>query len=105
SSSRILGSRTARDAEACRDALTPGVGRDADPGNSLEDHRRDEARILRMAVAHDDRELVAADPGGRIAAADDLAQDRADASQQLVTDGMPGGVVHHLEVVEVDEQD
>ncbi len=49
-------------------------------------------------------ELVAADPAEHQSIGDDLAQPPGDLHQQLVAGGMPPGVVHQLEAVEVHEQ-
>ena len=55
-------------------------------------------------VLEQDRELVAAEAGGGVAAADSTADPVGDGLQELVADGMAEGVVDRLEVVEVDEQ-
>ena len=56
-------------------------------------------------VLEQDRELVPAQPRGRVAGPQAAAQPPGDARQQLVAGGVPQGVVDRLEVVEVEEQD
>ena len=52
----------------------------------------------------DERELVPAEPGQGVAAADDPAEPAGDAAQQRVPGRVPERVVDVLEVVEIDEQ-
>ncbi len=56
-------------------------------------------------VLDQDDELVAAHPGHRVDRADRLAQARRHRPEQLVANVVAGGVVHGLEMVEVEEHD
>ena len=56
-------------------------------------------------VLHQQRELVAAEPGRGVGLPHDLGQPDARRHQELVADAVPHGVVGHLEVVQVHEQD
>ena len=55
-------------------------------------------------VGAEQGELVAAEAGQGVAAAQDLGQASGDRAQQLVADGVSVGVVHELEVVDVQEE-
>ena len=58
-----------------------------------------------VTILDEDRELVAAEPGDRVAGPDRPAEPFRDPDHQFVADRMPEGVVDRLEVVEVDEHD
>ena len=63
------------------------------------------ARPRRVDVVEQDRELVAAEPGDRVAGPQVAASSRrAKRDQQLVADGVAEAVVDELEAVEVEEQ-
>ncbi len=57
--------------------------------------------VGRRALREQDAELVAAEARERIALAQLAAHDRRDLPDQLVTGGMPAGIVHHFELVQV----
>ena len=61
------------------------------------------ARALRLALQ--DGKLVAAEATDQIRSAHRLAQAPGDAFQELIADGVPVGVVHILELVEIDPVD
>ena len=56
-----------------------------------------------LVADHEHGELVAAEPGDDVVAADRVHEPGRDAAQQLVADRVPERVVDALEVVEVDE--
>ena len=60
--------------------------------------------VLVRHVFDEDRELVAAHPGGGIGGTKASPESVRDGDQQHVTGGVPETVVHGLELVEVDEQ-
>ena len=55
------------------------------------------------ALAHDD-ELVATEPSDRIRGSDRTDQAARDSDEQRVADAVTEAVVHHLEMVDVDEE-
>ena len=55
-------------------------------------------------IPEEDRELVAADPGGQVAGPQRRLDALADGRQERVAGGVAEGVVDDLEVVEVEEQ-
>ena len=55
-------------------------------------------------MRQEDRELVAADPEHPVGGSKLPAEDAAHLDEQIVSDGVTGGVVDGLEVVDVDEQ-
>ena len=59
---------------------------------------------LGLAVAQDDRELVAAEPRDEVELADALPQQPADVGDELVADRVAEAVVDDLEAVEVEHQ-
>ena len=61
----------------------------------------EDVRAVLVGVRGEDRELLAADPGGGVPAALALLERVADRPQHLVAGGVPELVVHLLEVVEV----
>ena len=68
---------------------------------ALADRRGD---LRRLDVLEQDRELVAAEPAGRVAGPDDRPDPLGDDLERPVALGVPEPVVQVLEVVEVDEQ-
>src|SRR5438552_11622633 len=56
-------------------------------------------------ILDEDRELVAAEPGGGVGGSERRRDAAGRCREDLVATGMPMGVVQALEVVEVDEQD
>ena len=63
------------------------------------------AVVVVLDVLEQDAELVAAEPGRRVAVAQAAAQPGRHLPEQRVAGGVPEAVVDGLEVVEVDEQD
>ncbi len=95
--------RALRDADARADGQRVAV--DLDGRLERREHLRRDPLALRGAAVQDEHgELVAADPAGHGVAGRD-ADARADRLEQPVADEVPAGVVHDLEVVEVDEQE
>ena len=74
--------------------------------SALQRSARDLLGFLGSAMSLEEHaELVAAEPGARVAAAAGMPSSRAaDADEQLVAGGVAEAVVDGLEVVEVDEQ-
>ena len=62
------------------------------------------ASLMSPDVVGEDRELVAPEPGERVAPAQSLLEPPADRDQELVAGGVPQAVVDDLEAVEVEEQ-
>ena len=62
---------------------------------------RDLPRLLERAPHQQQREFIAADASRRVRIAHRLLDDRGDLAQHIVAGGMPAGVVHHLEPVEI----
>ena len=96
-----------------------GIERDADARLQLHGHAAERERAAQGVLqAHrqldhgaavgyaveQDRELVAAEPGERVAAAQDGLQAARDLDQQLVAVVVPERVVDLLEAIEVDQQ-
>jgi len=70
----------------------------------LDDAGRDGSRLGRRVDPLDqDDELIAAEARHRVARAHKTRQAATDLHQQLITRGVAKGVVHHLEVVEIEE--
>ena len=84
------------------DARTHGERRAQRLGDAL--GHADRVPLARHVLAQH-RELVAAQPRGRVARAQDARETRGDRAQELVAGGMPEGVVDRLEAIEVEEQD
>ena len=61
-------------------------------------------RFLHVGTRPDDRELVATDPEEMVLIAEDLAHRAGESLDHRVARRVPVGVVHSLEVVEVDHQ-
>ena len=89
-----------------------GTGADVvDPALPVEAHGADAGDELfgdglglhQIAVAQQQGEFVAADPRHGIRAAQGVPQQGAQFAQQQIAGGMAGGVVDHLEAIEVDE--
>ena len=78
---------------------------EAEAGDHLAQLLRDLARLGQVAVRHQHAELVAAEAPERVVGAQLGLQQRAELPQQLVARGVPAGVVHHLELVEVEEHE
>jgi hypothetical protein len=105
--------------QVLRELVRRGAQRDADAGGGEELEPADAdrcrqrpldplghaRRVARVGDAlEEQRELVAAEPGYHVAAADALLEPAGDRDEQLVAGVMADAVVHHLEVVEVDEE-
>ena len=69
--------------------------------HGLQNLARDTGRLLQIHVGQENREFVAADTGDEIALAQHATQAVGELPQELVTRGVPTGIVHHLEAVEV----
>jgi len=61
--------------------------------------------LLGRDAGDEEGELVAAQPGDRVALSDVLLDALRDLTEELVPDGMAEGVVDDLEAVEVEEED
>ena len=110
SASRSISSAVSSPAAAQRDADARGhealLALDHDRrvergGDAVGDAGRDG---LVVDARQEDRELVAAEAGDRVAGAQRVAQPLGDDDQQLVAGGVPERVVDDLELVEVDEE-
>ena len=96
---RGRGSHAARECEAPgKDTRRPGLeaGGEQAVGHHL--------RVDRVAVGEEDGEIVAPDPEQPVGRSELQAEDAAHLGQQVVTDGVAGGVVDGLEVVDVEEE-
>ena len=91
----------------------PDAGRDPDRAvpdrklgvaDRLRELRGDHLRSLQIGLGQQHAELVAADPGERVAAADASGERRAHGADQVVADLVTQRVVDPLEVVQVDEE-
>ena len=83
---------------ACRSSSSGSAERVEDPLGGLD------RRLQIVDVLEQDRELVAAEPGGGVGRADARRDALRHLEQHPVADGVPEAVVDGLEVVEVDEQ-
>ena len=94
--------RRQRNADAGADFDVVAVDRigSADRGDQPFRETRGVARDVRDAL--DDGELVAAEPGDRVAFAGDRFDLRGDFPQQLVAKRVPEGVVDHFEMIQVE---
>ena len=72
-------------------------------GKALQRALREQQRFGFVGVFQQDGELVAAQPGNRVALAHAAAEALGDGSQQLVARGVTEAVVDRLEVVDVDQ--
>ena len=70
-----------------------------------EDALGDPVQLLGAGAVEEHGELVAADVRHRVAGPDQATEPVGDADEQLVADAVTEGVVHRLEVVEVDDHD
>jgi len=70
----------------------------------IENLLRQLRRVFGIDAAGQDDELVPAEAGDGVAAAQDAFQPGADGLQQFVADGMTQGVVDDLEAVEIEEK-
>jgi hypothetical protein len=94
-----------RDADAAADEGVAVLERER-LRQRLEQALRDGDRVVRAAdVLADEDELVAAEAGGHLVAADGRAQALGDRQQEAVAGVVAEAVVDDLEAVEVDEQD
>ena len=95
-----------RDADARRDGERPVLGPDLERRLQLcEDPRRHEAAPRREPVVlEQDHELVAAQASDGVALPHRVLQPVAHGLEELVADGVAEGVVHILEVVEIDDE-
>ena len=89
-------------------ASTSSVASAAEKLRCSASRRRSATTSASLAVVHGRQqhgELVPAEAGERVPAADHFAEPQRDLAQQLVAVGVPKRVVDLLEAVEVDEQD
>ena len=96
--------RAVGDADAAADPDRP-LGQDERRFERRQDAGGDDRGVLLVDVVEQDRELVAAEPAGRVLGADRGEQALGDHRQDRVRLDVAERVVDGLEVVEVDEQD
>ena len=82
---------TLPDEAVIADRLTQGIG--------------DAQRLLERAIGEQNPELVAAEPGERIARAHARLQHAGDLPQQLIPGGVPAGIVDQFELIEIEIQE
>ena len=97
---RVLGA----ECEPDRDGH-PADTREVDACQTALDSFGDATRVLTVAVVHDDRKLLAAEPADDVLGPDDRTQRFREEAQQLVADCVPVDVVDLLEVVDVEHEE
>ena len=92
-----------------RDDYNPNAGNDLDelvhpdwPCNGVPRRIRGRQRGRAIDIGHQQRELVAAEPGDD-GIRDDLAQTLGDLDQHLIAAGIADGIVHLIEAIEIDD--
>ena len=92
-----------RDADAGADQQFVALGPDG-RGEQLADALGGPDGVVDLHPVQQCGELVTAEAGDDVAAAERRAQASGDGGQGVIADGVPEGVVDELEVVQVDEQ-